>query len=169
MIVVENTTPVDLPLIFSFFEHSADYQEKNGYPSWRNYDRDALINDIKAGNQYKVVAYGQPAMVFSVRYSDRVIWREREAGDSLYIHRMVVNPACKGKRLFGEVLDWATRHAKSKGLRFVRMDTWADNPPLISYYASFGFRFVEHFTLPDSPELPVHNRGLRVALLEFAI
>jgi ribosomal protein S18 acetylase RimI-like enzyme len=100
---------------------------------------------------------------------EQVIWREREAGDSLYIHRMVVNPACKGKRLFGEVLGWATRHAKSKGLRFVRMDTWADNPPLISYYASFGFRFVEYFTLPDSPELPVHNRRLRVALMEFGI
>jgi hypothetical protein len=46
------------------------------------------------------------------------------------------------------------------------MDTWAKNPTLIDYYKTFGFNVIEDYTLPDSPALPVHNRNLRVTLLE---
>jgi hypothetical protein len=47
------------------------------------------------------------------------------------------------------------------------MDTWANNPVIIQYYQSFGFEVVERFTTPDSVELPLHNRNLALALLEY--
>jgi len=105
-------------------------------------------------------------MAFSVCYTDRVIWREKEDGSSIYLHRVVVNPAFKGQRLFGELLRWTEEHAREKGLRTIRMDTWDKNPPLLAYYQSYGFVVIEHYTLPDSPELPVHNRNMAVILLE---
>jgi ribosomal protein S18 acetylase RimI-like enzyme len=109
------------------------------------------------------------AMVFSVRYSDKLIWRELDEGDSIYLHRIVVNPAFKGRKLFGIILDWAIDHLKQKGLRSIRMDTWADNPTIINYYKTFGFQFIENYTTPDSPELPVHNRELSMTLLEYKL
>ena len=54
------------------------------------------------------------AMVFSVRYSDKLIWRELDEGGSIYLHRIVVNPAFKGRKLFGVILDWAIDHVKRK-------------------------------------------------------
>ena len=107
------------------------------------------------------------AMVFSVRYSDKLIWRELDEGNSIYLHRIVVNPEFKGRKLFGAVLNWAIDHVKQKGLHSIRMDTWADNPTIINYYKTFGFRFVENYTTPDNPELPVHNRKLSMTLLEY--
>ncbi len=169
MVDVENTSPDDLEFVFRLFDHSVEYQEKHGYPAWRNYDKNTLTTDVKAKNQYKIVIDSQTALVFSVRYSDKVIWRELEKGDSLYIHRMVVNPLFRGKRLFGEVLEWALAHGKAMGLRVVRMDTWAENPKIIDYYKSFGFGFVGNSTTPDTEELPVHNRNLALALLEIRI
>lgn len=163
------TEPDDLPVIFHFFESSIIYQEKNAYPSWRNYDRDAVIRDMENKRQFKVILNQQIAIVFSIRYDDKIIWREHDHGNSLYLHRIVVNPAFKGQKSFGRILNWSVTHCSERGLSFIRMDTWADNPVLIEYYKSFGFRIVETFTTPDVVELPVHNRNLRLTLLEYPL
>ena len=107
--------------------------------------------------------------MFSVCYADKIIWRSRERGDSIYLHRIVVNPAFKGQRLFGAIVAWAGNHCLQKKLKNIRMDTWAANPVIIEYYKSFGFRFVEYYTTPDSEELPIHNRNLALALLEYTV
>jgi GNAT superfamily N-acetyltransferase len=166
---ITNTEKSDLPLIFEFFEHSINYQEKHGYPAWRHYDKDVVAKDLENKNQYKILVESAIAMVFSVRYSDKLIWRELDEGDSIYLHRIVVNPVFKGRKLFGVILDWAKDHVKQKGLRSIRMDTWADNPTIINYYKTFGFQFIEKYTTPDSTELPVHNRNLPLTLLEYKL
>jgi GNAT superfamily N-acetyltransferase len=169
VIEIINTELTDLEQIFELFEHSINYQEKKGYPVWRNYDKSAIATDIENKNQYKIVVDSTTAIVFSVRYSDKVIWRELDKGNSIYLHRIVVNPTLKGQRLFGSILNWAIDHSKQKGFSTIRMDTWAANPTIIDYYKSFGFSFIENYTTPDSEELPVHNRNLALALLEYKL
>lgn len=165
--VILNTTLDDLPIIHHLFEQSISYQEKHGYPAWKHYDRNAIARDIENGHQFKVVINDIIAAVFSVAYRDKIIWRDRDKGDSIYLHRIVSNPEFKGQRLFGIILDWTIDHVKSAGIRSIRMDTWADNPTIISYYKTFGFDFVENFTTPDTVELPTHNRNLALTLLEY--
>jgi ribosomal protein S18 acetylase RimI-like enzyme len=169
MLEVINTEISDLDQIFQLFEHSINYQERNGYPVWRNYDRNAIVEDIAKKSQYKVVMDAKIAIVFSVCYSDQVIWRDLDDGNSIYLHRIVVNPEFKGQKLFGRILDWVIEHSKQKGLANIRMDTWAANPKIIDYYKSFGFAFVENYTTPDSIQLPAHNRNLALALLEYKL
>lgn len=169
MIEVRNTEMSDLEQIFTLFEDSIKYQEKKGYPAWRNYDKRAIIRDIENKNQYKVVVASKTGIVFSVCYMDKVIWRDLDKGDSIYLHRIVVNPEFKGQKLFGTILDWVIAHSKQNGLSSIRMDTWAANPTIINYYKSFGFTFIENYTTPDSEELPVHNRNLALTLLEYKL
>jgi hypothetical protein len=76
--IVVNTDKSDQDEIFSFFDRSIQYQEERGYPAWKNYDKGAIIRDIESGNQYKIVVDAKIAIVFSVCYSDRVIWRHHE-------------------------------------------------------------------------------------------
>jgi len=168
-ITVENTNMTDLFDVFRFFEHSITYQEKRGFPVWRNYDKQSIVKDIEQRSHYKIVVGPRIAMVFSVCYDDRIIWRAREQGDSMYLHRIVVNPDFKGQRLFGVILNWSVAHCREKGLRSVRMDTWAENPAIIEYYKSFGFKSVENYVTPDTSELPVHNRRLSLTLLEYTV
>ena len=52
---ITNTEKSDLPLIFEFFEHSINYQEKHGYPAWRHYDKDVVVKDVENKNQYKIM------------------------------------------------------------------------------------------------------------------
>ena len=166
---IENTTPTDLQFVYELFDLSIIYQEQKGHPVWKNYDKSALVKDVSNKNQYKIVIDGQMAMVYSVCYSDEILWRQMENGDAIYLHRIVVNPKFKGQRLFGLILEWAVQHAKSKGLKFIRMDTWADDRNIINYYKGFGFTFIEDFNTPDIPELPVHNRNIPLALLEYEV
>ena len=166
---VSNTVPADLSTIYELFEASIEYQEKNGVPVWRNYDRNAIVQDIEEKTQFKIEIDNMLAIVFSIRYSDKIIWRHLDNGDAVYLHRIVVNPLFKGKRLFGNVLNWAIDHAREKKLSAVRMDTWANNPNIIQYYKSFGFTFVEDYTTPDTIELPIHNRKLPLTLLEYKV
>ena len=166
---IKNTTSSDLQFVYELFDSSIIYQEKKGYPVWKNYDKSALVSDMNNKNQYKIIVDDQIAMVYSVCYADKILWRQMEKGDAIYLHRIVVNPAFKGQRLFGLILEWALQQAKSKGLKFIRMDTWADDPNIINYYKGFGFYFIEDFNTPDNSELPVHNRNVPLALLEYEL
>jgi GNAT superfamily N-acetyltransferase len=169
MYEVISTALADLPQIFELFDHSIHYQEKKGYPVWRNYDKNAIIKDIADKNQYKVIIDSKMAIVFSVRYSDKIIWREMDKGNSIYLHRIVVNPEFKGQKLFGTILAWTIQQARRRELDSIRMDTWAANPNIIEYYKGFGFAFIENFVTPDTDELPVHNRKLALTLLEYRL
>ncbi len=107
--------------------------------------------------------------IFSIQYNDPFIWRDRDQDDALYLHRIVVNLEFKGQKQFEKVLKWAKQFARQNGLKFVRMDTWADNKKIIHYYRSFGFEFIENYKTPNAPELPSQNRNLNVALLEMKV
>ncbi len=108
----------------------------------------------------------QISCIFSICYSDKIIWGKKDDNQALYLHRIVTNPAFKGNELFGEVLCWAKMHAVEKGLDFIRMDTWANNPGIIEYYKQFGFNIVGRFTTPHSDEPPIQQRGNDIVLLE---
>jgi len=169
VLTILHTEVDDLQRIFTFFDDSIHYQEVKGYPVWRNYDKNAIARDIEQKKQYKLVAGSKIGIVFTVAFTDKVIWRILDNGNSLYLHRIVVNPEFKGQKLFGKILAWAVEQSRQKSLDSIRMDTWANNPGLINYYKSFGFTVIENYTTPDSEELPVHNRNLALTLLEYRI
>jgi ribosomal protein S18 acetylase RimI-like enzyme len=166
---IVNTNMMDLPLVSWLFEQAMMRNNQPGYKAWKTLDSAALQRDIESNLQYKIVVGQDVRCIFSVQFSDPFIWGERDASDAIYLHRIVVHPDCKGQRLFEDVLAWAKQLAKERKRKFIRMDTWADNPKIIAYYQSFGFVFVGTRTTPDTTELPIQNRNLNVALLEIAL
>jgi ribosomal protein S18 acetylase RimI-like enzyme len=162
-----NTTKEDLNAVLRLFEQAMTLQGKNGYKVWDNIDKAGLEKDIEQGLQYKIVLGNDILCLFSIQYHDPFIWRDKDRNDAIYLHRIVVNPDFKGQKQFQRVLDWAKQFAQSRNLKCVRMDTWADNLKIIEYYKSFGFVYIESYTTPDVPDLPIQNRNLRVALLEL--
>jgi ribosomal protein S18 acetylase RimI-like enzyme len=166
---IVNTTNGDLDKILWFFEQAMEMQGKNGYKVWSGIDKTALEKDIENGLQYKIVRDNDILCIFSIQHNDPFIWRYRDQNDAIYLHRIVVNPNFKGQRQFEKVLNWTKQFAGQKNLKFVRMDTWADNEKIIDYYKSFGFEFIENYKTTNTPELPIQNRNLNVALLEMVL
>lgn len=168
-IEILNTTKADFDSVILLFENAMKLHGKNGYKVWQEIDEKSLEKDMENQLQYKIVQHDKIRCLFSIQYSDPFIWREKEIGDAIYLHRIVVNQLYKGKRHFEKVLNWTKKFAMDKNLKFVRMDTWADNSRLIEYYQTFGFEFLENYKTPDEPELPIQNRNLEVALLEMKL
>jgi ribosomal protein S18 acetylase RimI-like enzyme len=168
-IQIINTTKDDLNTISWLFEQAMELQGKNGYKVWEGIDKIALQKDIDERLQYKIVKGEDILCIFSVQHNDPFIWRDRDQDGAIYLHRIVVNPHFKGQKQFQKVLNWAEQFARQNNVRFVRMDTWADNLKIIDYYKSFGFEFIENYRTPNASELPIQNRNLTVALLEMKI
>jgi ribosomal protein S18 acetylase RimI-like enzyme len=166
---IVNATQDDLEAILWLFEQAMALQGKSGYKVWTAIDNVALAKDIDSGLQYKIVQQGDILCIFSIQFNDPFIWRARDQNDAIYLHRIVVNPCFKGQKQFQKVLNWAKKLAYRNNLRFVRMDTWADNQKIIAYYKSYGFEFIENYQTTDAPELPAQNRNLNVALLQIAL
>lgn len=168
-IKIINTTKDDLATILWLFEGAMNLQGRNGYKVWSNIDKVGLEKDIINNRQYKNVSGNNILCIFSIQHNDPFIWRSKDRNDAIYLHRIVVNPNFKGQRQFGKVLNWAKQFSLQNNLKFIRMDTWADNKKIIEYYKSFGFAFIENYKTGNDAELPIQNRNLNVALLEIDI
>lgn len=167
--LITNSVIQDLEFIYWLFEEAKKFHEENDFPAWKNFDISVLRKDIENKNHYKIVAGDKIVCIFSAIYHDPFIWRERETGDAIYLHRIVVHPNYRGQRSFEKIFQWAIKDAQEKKLRFIRMDTWANNKKIIAYYKGYGFQFLENYTTPDTEELPAQNRNLAHALLEYAL
>jgi ribosomal protein S18 acetylase RimI-like enzyme len=166
---VVNTSPADLPMVLWLFEQAMMLNNQQGYKVWTTIDKMALQKDIEENLQYKMIQGKDVRCIFSVQYSDPFIWGERDASDAIYLHRIVVHPDFRGQRQFEDVLAWSKQVARERQLSYIRMDTWSDNSRIIRYYESFGFSLMGMRTTDDTPELPVQNRNLKVALLELKV
>lgn len=164
---IEKTGSGDLMVIYQLFEQAIAYQKSNNYVGWNEYDKDFIKREIQNGLQYKIIQENQIVAVFSVCLNDEFIWREKEVGNALYLHRVITNAAYKGQRQFEKVLKWAIAYAVQLGRSYIRIDTWLDNPKIIEFYKAYGFQFVESFTTGDTDKLPVQHRNLSLALLEI--
>jgi hypothetical protein len=167
--LIVNASPDDLNTIYKLFEAAILFQKENNFIGWNAYDKNRIQADIKSGLLFKVMENQNIHCIFSICYDDSLIWREKEKGDAIYLHRIVVNQAFKKDRMFPKILAWAIALGLKNGLRTIRMDTWANNEKLIGYYKTHGFKYIETYTTPDTPDLPLQHRNLVVALLELMI
>lgn len=166
---IQNTEKQDLDLIYLFFEKAIQYMQKKQFVGWTTYDKTFIKRDQENKLQFKIVQNHRLVCVFSICFSDALIWREKETGDAIYLHRIVVNPLFKGQQQLAKILHWVRDLASEQNLKYIRMDTWADNQNIIDYYKSFGFKHIENYTTPNTPQLPEQHRDLKVALLEMKL
>jgi|GEM_PF-559682 len=165
--IITIATEDELQQIFLLFEEAIEFQKKNNYIGWKSYDKEFVKSDIQNQLLYKIIKDDKIACIFSICFKDDLIWREKEHGDAVYLHRIILNQNFKGEKLFKKVLEWAKVFAAERKLNYIRMDTWAENEKIISYYKSYGFSFIENYTTPGTDNLPEQHRNLNVALLEL--
>ena len=159
----------DLEIACQFFEEAIKYQKRKGYPSYVIVDREAIKKDIEMGRHYKLISQNEIGCVFSITYSDKMAWREKDRDKAIYLHRILVNPKHKGQMHLGKIMNWTTQLAKQQGIERIRLDTWDHNPDLINYYKRFGFEIAEHSCYPNTKEYPINCRGNAVVLMECKI
>jgi GNAT superfamily N-acetyltransferase len=164
---IVNCTPEDIPLMQEFYDIAREYQKSKNMRHWLQFDEALLTVEINEQRQWKIMEGETVACIFMTAYQDPFIWGERDKDPSVYIHRIVTHPDWHGRNYTRKIIDWAKEHAKSKDKKFLRMDTWGDNPKLIDYYTGCGFNYIETLTPESTANLPAHYSCISLSLFQI--
>jgi ribosomal protein S18 acetylase RimI-like enzyme len=167
-IQVLNSGPEDINTIFQFYDLAVEHQKKVFHKHWEGFSRTLVQSEINENRQYKILVDGVTACVFAVTFHDKLIWGDRDK-DSIYIHRIVSHPDFRGSSFVKEIITWAKKYSAENGIKFIRMDTWADNEKLLGYYMGCGFNYVGAVTMNQTEGLPKHYEGISLSLFEIAV
>lgn len=165
---VQNSRAADIDTIFEFYDMAIVHQKKVFNKHWQGFSRALVEAEVAENRQYKILIDGAVACVFAVTFNDELIWGARDH-DSIYIHRIVTHPQFRGYSFVKEIIKWARDFAANNDIRFIRMDTWADNEKLLAYYTSCGFDYVGAVTMEKTDGLPKHYEGISLSLFEIAL
>ena len=163
----ENATASDFDLIFDLYDKAIEFQRTVFDKQWLGFDANLVNREIDEGRLWKIVDDGGVACIYSVAYEDPIIWGEGSDIGAMYVHRIVTNPDFRGRGYVRTIVDWARKHAAENDLRYIRMDTWADNLKLKEYYIGCGFEWKGTVSPEDSTTMPAHYRGIQLGLFEM--
>ena len=167
-IQVLNSQISDIDVIFQFYDMAIAHQKKVFNKHWQGFDRALIETEIKENRQFKILVNGTVACVFATTFNDKLIWGDKDK-DSIYIHRIVTHPEFRGYAFVKEIIKWAKDFASKQGIKFIRMDTWADNEKLLEYYTGCGFNYVGVVTMKKTDGLPKHYEGISLSLFEIKV
>ena len=166
---IVNCTPEDLPLLLHLYEVARNYQRERSNRQWQEFDPALVLTEINEQRQWKILRDDKLVCIFLTAYQDPYIWGERDADPAVYIHRIVTHPDWHGQNYTSRIIDWAKEHGRANNKKFIRMDTWGDNPKLIDYYVRCGFRYLETITPTSTENLPPHYSCISLSLFEIEI
>jgi|SRR6185437_4672786 len=165
------TEPGDLADIETLFTLAIEYQRSKGSYSWQGMDRPLIKREIAERLHWKIIGDGVIACFFSIAFTDRVVWDERDVDPSIYLHRIVTNPLFRGAGYVRHIVAWAEDYGRSMGKDYIRLDTGRDNQRLNAYYRECGFEYCGVKQFPDDadPAVPRHYLGSGISLFERRI
>ncbi|HXB95440.1 MAG TPA: GNAT family N-acetyltransferase [Puia sp.] len=166
-----HTVPEDLEVLEELYRLAIEYQRTRTANPWQGMNRPLIEKEIHEQLHWKIIDEGCIASFFSVAFSDRLVWDERDADPSIYLHRIVTNPSFRGRGYVKHIVAWAEDFGRAMGKLYIRLDTGRDNQRLNAYYSECGFKFsgVKQFDDPGDPAVPRHYLGSGLSLYERKI
>lgn len=165
------TDIADLGELEKLYALAIEYQRSKTANPWRGMNRPLIEKEIADGMHWKIVEDDAIACFFSIAFTDRMVWDERDVDPSIYLHRIVTNPRFRGKRYVRHIVAWAEEYGRSMGKQFIRLDTGRDNQRLNDYYRECGFEYrgIKQFPDDTDPAVPRHYLGSGLSLFERKI
>ncbi|MFL5764831.1 MAG: GNAT family N-acetyltransferase [Bacteroidia bacterium] len=165
----EHSTAADIEKLFELYEIAIDFQKKVSEQHWLPFEKGLVEKEISEKRQYKIIIDQQVACIFCIAWNDPLIWGERDKEPSVYVHRIVTDPAFRGRNFVNEIVRWALNFCRENDRKYLRMDTWGDNDKLRDYYSKCGFELLG-VVKPASPHLlPAHYSSISLSLFQITV
>jgi len=131
-------TPADLDDVLDILLESARWLASRGINQWpvAGFPRELIADQISRGEVYVARREQRAVGTFTLQWSDEEFWPG--ATDAAgYIHRIAVRREARG--LGVELIKFAERVTAATGRKILRLDCFAGNADLCSYYERAGF------------------------------
>lgn len=176
IMTIVQTTITDLETIRGLYEQAIQFQKEKSGNHWHGMNQPLVEREIAEGLHWKIVEDGIIACFFSIAFTDRLVWDERDTEPSIYLHRIITNPKYRGKGYVRHITAWAEHFGRATGKQYIRLDTHRDNRRLNQYYLECGYTYcgIKTFNPPvdgssGAPGIPKHYLGQGLSLYERRI
>jgi GNAT superfamily N-acetyltransferase len=102
-------------------------------------EKAAIDHDVAQGLYMVAEIDGAVAGAIRFQLEDPLFWPDLPAGQSAFVHRLVVARAWKGQGVSRALLEWAVARTRELGRDALRLDCDASRAKLRLLYESFGF------------------------------
>lgn len=167
--MIEEATLEDIDEVFKLYDLATSYQKTKTDKTWKGFEWELIVTEISENRLWKIVEVDQIACVFSITFTDELIWGEKNKDPSIYLHRIATNPSFRGRGYVKMIIHWAESFALANNIKYIRLDTFGDNYALIDYYVRCGFKFLGLTSPKNVNELPKHYKGISLSLFEIEV
>ena len=106
-------------------------------------ENELLTEEVRPENFYVGTVDGQPACAFILQWSDREYWPDAPPGEAAYLHKLCVCREFAHQNMTGQVIERVKEECTRRDVRFIRLDTGADEPAVRDIYLRAGFEIVK--------------------------
>lgn len=146
---IKIATHEDSSKVISMLKQIAKWMKDNDINQWRfllDGGDDEEINQAIANQETYIVLNGNETVATFTLLSkqsewDIHIWGEDSTSNSLYLHRLAINPSYMNRGLGRRILAWIEDNATD--IEYLRLDCVAENPKLNSFYKNNEFDLVD--------------------------
>lgn len=140
-ITVRQAHPADAGAILEMLLEAARWVDALGVVMWDEGEliRERVAEEVQAGQFFLAEVAEEPAGAVRFQLEDPLFWPDLPAGDSVFIHRLVVRRRFKGQGVSTALLAWAAERGRTLGRRCLRLDCDASRTKLRALYERFGF------------------------------
>ncbi|MDM5229579.1 GNAT family N-acetyltransferase [Cytobacillus sp. NJ13] len=141
---IRKGTRDDLKKIMDIVQQTVNIMESEGNDQWnRTYPQDQdFLADVEAGNLYTAIYDGKVAGSITVDQTQakeyiNASWRKDEP--CFVFHRLAVDPEIRGEGIASKLIIFAEEHAVSKGILYMRTDTYSLNKKAQRLFEKNGY------------------------------
>ena len=143
----------DLPAMHEVYMSVVAWIRARGETHWpiEKLSVDHLREWADLGEAYVASVDGDIVGAARVQRSDTHVWPDRDDGSALYIHKLAVTRAARGRSIGRQMLSAVEQRATNEGVGAVRLDTAMVNHRLVRYYLDAGYTHVDTVDRPPVP------------------
>ncbi|MDQ1308213.1 MAG: hypothetical protein QG671_4047 [Actinomycetota bacterium] len=149
-LTVRRASTFDVPVVASLLDEATAWLTALGSGQWQYPPRiERIIAGVQSGTVW--MAKHDQCTVGTItvdNFADPEFWMPTDdPDDALYVHRTVVTRAAAGQRIGAALFNWASLNAEASGHTWLRLDAWATNTQLHSYYLAQGWTHIRTLRL----------------------
>ena len=100
---------------------------------------------------------GETACAFILQDSDAGYWGIRSEKEAVYLHKLCVRRKFAHRNMTKSVVEAIKEECRSRGVRYIRLDTGLDEKVVRKIYLNAGFKIVDIIDYPNGKSLALYE------------
>ncbi len=151
----------EMQAAISVMREVAAWGREAGYRVWPDawLTPEELQNqDVRPENFCIGTLAGEVACAFCLQWTDSVYWPDAPAYEAAYLHKFCVRRRFAGMGMTRLVVEAIREECRSRGIRYIRLDTALDEERVGKIYLDAGFHIVKVIACPNGRSMALYEK-----------